>query len=191
MIETVPFDTIFSFFIGLTVAWAARVQLASEIRVEHGRHLVMVLMFQVLAFCPLGAYLYVTNPAWSWNYLFDPKTLPPWAGFVVIGAYVVVAVAGYVLGAWFIRNDRAALLPSVVASTLIVLGGYTALMAERLWWVGSYSEWVAGPQVSGMREITRDRLGWVLGGAGPLVLGVFVFLVARVYFHGRRLRAAI
>ncbi len=188
MVETVPFDVILSLAVGLSVAWTAQVHLAAAPRLVPSRPLWAVVLFQGLIFCPVGAYLIIVHPAWSWNYLFDPAHVPGWLPPVAIGAYAVAGIAGFLWGGHLVRTDRTRQLGRIVLGVLGVLGLYFGVFARQFWWVGSYAAWEAGHQ--GMQGLPFSRLGFALAGVGPIFLGVLGWILFREWRHGRRLLAA-
>ena len=139
MVETVPFDVILSLAVGLSVAWTAQVHLAAAPRLVPSRPLWAVVLFQGLIFCPVGAYLIIVHPAWSWNYLFNPAHVPGWLPPVAIGAYAVAGIAGFLWGGHLVRTDRTRQLGRIVLGVLGVLGLYLGSSP------GSSGGWAATP----------------------------------------------
>lgn len=187
MVATVPFDVILSFGIGLGVAWTARIHLAAAPRLVPSRPLWAVTIFQLVVFCPIGAYLYVVHPDWSWNYFIDPQSLPGWFGIVAIGSYAVAGVAGFLVGGHLVRTDRSRRLLRILFGVAGVLGLYFLVFLRRFWWVGTYAAYHAGQ--TGMVSFTSSRLGLALGGVGPIFVGVLAWVLFREWRHGQRLVA--
>lgn len=185
--ETVPFDVVLSFGIGLAAAWTARVQLEAAASPVANRWFVALLLFQGLLFCPLGAYLYAVHPGWSLNYLVDPAALPGWFGPVAIVAYAAFAVAGWLVGAREVRRGRAGRVLTFVAGVLAVLALMLLVFATRFWWVGPFEAFGGADRAAAMRPIVGTPLGWVLGGAGPIFVGVLAVMLWRNNAYGRRL----
>ena len=94
MIPTVPFDLIFSVFVGLVFAACARVQFANG-GSPWGRELAAVLSFEAIIVWPVALYFYLVHPAWSWMYLIDPARLPWGISVLVLLAYVATLLGGY------------------------------------------------------------------------------------------------
>ena len=94
MIPTVPFDLIFSVFVGLVFAACARVQFAGG-GSPWGRELAAVLSFEAIIVWPVALYFYLVHPAWSWMYLIDPARLPWGVSVLVLLAYVATLLGGY------------------------------------------------------------------------------------------------
>jgi len=190
VVETVPFDVILSAGIGLAVAWAGKAQVRLARSGFWNRQLLVVACFQLLVFCPLGAYLYLFHGDWSWNYFLDPGQLPQWMGFVAIGAYAVAAIAGFAVGARLVRTDRTGVLVYAIAAVCGVLGLYFLVFATRFWWVGSFAEFHGVAGHPGMRALPVSELGHVFFVVGPVFVGVLLWLLVTQRLHGLRLERA-
>ncbi len=188
VIETVPFDLIMNFGVGLATAWTAR----EEIRLSKGipwRPLLALLAFEVLVFCPLGAYLYLVHPDWSWNYFLDPRALPGWVGILAVGGYAALAAAGFAVGVLLVRRGSAHRLLQAVGVVAALLAAYFAVFFQRFLWVGRFADYQAGPAAPAMQPLFASRLGWVLLVAGECLLGALGWMLVHFERHGRRLRA--
>ena len=188
VIETVPFDLIMNFGVGLATAWAAR----EEIRLAPGipwRPLLALIAFEVLVFCPLGAYLYLVHTDWSWNYFLDPGVLPAWVGVLAIFGYAILAVVGFAVGVVLVRRGAARRLLQMTGLVAALLVAYFAVFFQRFFWVGRFADFLAGPGEPAMRPLLASRLGWVLLVAGGCLVGALVWMLLHFERHGRRLRA--
>lgn len=145
------------------MAFASRKGLAAgEVRKPLGWTVGLV----VLLFLPFAAYYVWGYADWSWMYFFDPAGLPRGWWLTVFAAYLLLASAGVLLGAWVLRTwgSRASLL--VQAATLLVLLVVSAVFWKRLWLVGTYAAYHAGAA----HPLIEDPLLWAI-----LLMGV-VFL---------------
>ena len=93
MIPTVPFDLMFSVFVGLLFAGCARTQFAAG-AAPWGRELWAVLSFEAIVLLPVGLYYYLVYPDWSWMYFVDPRRLPSGVSVLVVLAYVATILGG-------------------------------------------------------------------------------------------------
>lgn len=190
VVETVPFDVILSAGIGLAVAWAGKAQIRLARSGFWNRQLLVVLCFELLVFCPLGAYLYVFHGDWSWNYFLDPGRLPEWMGPVAIGAYAVAAIAGFAVGSRLVRTGRARALVYAIVGVSAALGLYFLVFATRFWWVGTFAEFHGVAGHPGMAALPASQLGRVFFVVGPVFVGVLLWLLVTQRLHGLRLERA-
>ncbi|MDF1565890.1 MAG: hypothetical protein P1V51_22840 [Deltaproteobacteria bacterium] len=147
-----------------------------------------VLAFHLLIFCPVGVYLYATEPAWSWNYLVDPEGPSGWLGWVGVSLYAVMGMVGTAVGGLLVRRGQRRILLGAVIATLAMQGLFFAVFFQEFWWVGSYKAFQAGPEAGGMQTFVEARLGWSLFLVGPIFVGVVGWLFLRWKRFSRRLR---
>jgi hypothetical protein len=188
VVETVPFDVILSFAVGLAVVWTARVQIAGGQALPYFG---MGFAFQALVFCPIGAWLYANHPDWSWNYLLDPSGLPAWAGVVAVGGYAGGFVVGFAVGLGLLRAGRTGTLPYLIASCGAILLGYFAVLARSFWWVGTYAQFHGGPAETGMTALPWSDLGRFLFLVGPVFVGGLAGILVWLEKQGRRRSAEV
>ena len=72
---TVPIDLALNVVVGSSVALAGHAT-ADQYKVLRSPALWTLVMFEMLVFLPIGAYLLARFPAWSVMYLFEPAALP-------------------------------------------------------------------------------------------------------------------
>ncbi len=185
---TIPFDLILAATIGLLLAWAGAEALEREGWRSYWQLCLEVMAFHLLVFCPVGVYLYATEPAWSWNYLIDPEGPSGWLGWVGVGSYAAMGLLGAVVGGLLARRGKAKILLGVTAGGFLLQGVYLIVFFKAFWWVGTYRAWQAGPEVGGMQAFPSARLGWALFLIGPIFGGVVVWLFLRWRRFSRRLR---
>jgi hypothetical protein len=184
VIPTVPFDLIFSVFVGLVFAACARVQFTGG-GSPWGRELMAVLSFEGIIVWPVALYYYWVHPAWSWMYFVDPDRLPPGVGLLVMLAYVATLLGGY-LGGWALlraRKDRA--LVGVLATVALVLVVFLIACRARLTHSGTYEEYRAGHALS----VGEGKLGWALAATSTGVAIAIVLVGFTLWEQGKRSRS--
>ncbi len=167
--------------LGLCFAVAAGSQFR-EGRSPWGRELLAVASFAAIVLWPTASYLYLVHADWSWMYWVDPATLPRGMLVLVLLAWAVAVVGGY-LGGWALirrKGDRAGLIAlgggAAVALLAVLLG------RARIFRYGSYAAFHHG-QAAPLSEV---KLAWTLP---PIVVGVGVAAAAvcwNLYSQGRR-----
>ncbi len=188
MIETIPFDLMLAATLGLALAYVAFDALAREGLGVSLQLCAEVLLFHLLVFCPVGAYLYATEPAWSWNYLVDPGGPSGWLGWVGVGAYALVGTLGACAGALLARHGGRRVLLGLIGAGLLAQALFFAFFARSFWWVGTFDAWRAGPGAGGLTPIVQARLAWALGAIVPVFAGVYLWLLLRWRRFARRVR---
>ena len=88
----VLFDVAFSFVAAGTMGWRAK-----------GSRPDLPLVFTGCGLAPVGLIFLERYPAWDWQYLVDPATVPDTAPAVFVGAIGVAAVAGHKVGSRSIK----------------------------------------------------------------------------------------
>jgi len=161
VIETVPFDIIFSFIIGGGLALLFEKELKSARSGFFNPYFVSGLIFEGLFYLPLGIFLYYFYPAWSWMYFFNPSSLSllklALLGMIMTSGYVL----SYVLGFQIIRvlNQRGSQRASkiILGTALGILGIFCLFTLNRLFYVGDYQVWREGLAVL----FFQHRLFWI------------------------------
>jgi hypothetical protein len=183
VIPTVPFDLVFSVFIGLVFAACARVQFANA-GTPWGRELMAVLSFEVIIIWPVALYFYIVHPAWSWMYFVDPERLPMGVSLLVMLAYVATLLGGYLAGWALVRARKDKILFGLLA--LLGVGQVIFLIAcrGRLSHSGTFAEYHAG-HASSVGEV---KLGWALAACTTGVAIAIVLVGFTLWEQGKRSR---
>lgn len=184
MIPTVPFDLVFSVFVGALFAASARTQFSSG-TAPWGRELWAVLSFEAIVLLPVGLYYYLVYPDWSWMYFVDPKKLPSGVSVLVVLAYVATLLGGY-LGGWaLLRARREKILLGALAGLALAIVIFLIVCRGRLMSSGSYADYHAGRALS----VGEGKLGWALGITTVGVAAAIVLVGLTLYEQGKRSRS--
>jgi len=184
VIPTVPFDLIFSVFVGLVFAACARVQFANGAS-PWGRELAAVLSFEAIIVWPVALYFYVVHPAWSWMYFVDPARLPSGVALLVLLAYVATLLGGY-LGGWaLVRARREKGLYGLLGAIALGLMVFLAVMRGRVSHTGTYEEYHAGHALA----LGEGKLGWALAATSTGVAIAIVLVGFTLWEQGKRSRS--
>jgi len=162
-----------SFVLGLAFALTAGPALKREAGIMN-RYFWRAVLYQLLVMVPIGIYLVVRWPDWSWMYIIDPSAHPNqmWAGLccATVG-YMSALLAGYISGYLCIRINEES-----VAKLLMALGIIGLVLATFLpylprpgiLWLGTTSEFRAG----GAKLAVSDP-AWVIS---FVIIGVYFFV---------------
>jgi hypothetical protein len=161
----VLFDVGFSFVAAGTMAWRAK-----------GTRPDLPLVFTGCGLAPVGLIFLERYPAWDWQYLVDPATVPDIAPALFVGAIGVAAVAGHKVGSRSVK-------PIAVAAGL--LGLFCLVLIKQMLFVGTYAEFHAGGGIHIPMEFIVFAVPWLTLGGG--VLGACLWAAERT---GRDLRRA-
>lgn len=184
MIPTVPFDLIFSVFVGLVFAACARVQFANGAS-PWGRELAAVLSFEAIIVWPVALYFYLVHPAWSWMYFVDPARLPGIVVVLVLLAYVVALLGGY-LGGWaLVRARKEKVLFAALAGLGVALVVFLIVCRGRVAHSGTYDEYHAGHALA----LGEGKLGWALAATATGVAIAVVLVGFTLWEQGKRSRS--
>ncbi|MDB4970522.1 MAG: hypothetical protein JWN44_6211 [Myxococcales bacterium] len=184
MIPTVPFDLIFSVFVGLVFAACARVQFANG-GSPWGRELAAVLSFEAIIVWPVALYFFLVHPAWSWMYLIDPARLP-WgvSGLVLLG-YAATLLAGYLAGWAMVRAHKEKILYAALAALGLALITFLVACRGRIAHAGTFDEYHAGHALN----LGEGKLGWALAATSTGVAIAIVLVGFTLWEQGKRSRS--
>jgi len=162
VIETVPFDIIFSFILGAFLAYWFKNELRIGARVWFHPYFAAGVVFQGFFYIPLGIYLYYFYPAWSWMYFFDPFSVDGLSlallGIIALSCYLLFFILGFQLGQFLIKRNQPKALIKILIIALIILSIFSLLTIHRLLWVGDYQAWHNGIA----NFILNEALGWMI-----------------------------
>jgi hypothetical protein len=184
VIPTVPFDLVFSAFIGLVFAACARVQFAGGSS-PWGRELMAVLSFEGIIIWPVALYFYVVHPAWSWMYFVDPDRLPLGVSLLVLLAYVTTLLGGYLAGWALVRAHKDKILFAALAALGLFQVIFLVACRARLWHAGTFAEYHSGHAL-GVGEV---KLGWALAATTTGVAIAVALVGFTLWEEGKRSRS--
>jgi hypothetical protein len=145
VIETVPFDIIFSFIIGMGIVLVCSNEVKNAEKPVLNRYFTGTLLFQTLFYIPIGIYLYYFHTAWSWMYFLNPSQHSPASmkllGLIAILCYMLALIIGFQWGQFLVRRDKGRLALRILVIALVVLGIFSLLTLHRLFYIGDYSSW--------------------------------------------------
>jgi hypothetical protein len=125
----------------------------------------LVATFVGVVLVPVGLYLYLAHPAWTWMYLIDPAKVPSLALVPVLVVLGGVLIAAWYVGARLLAADKQLLLIYAVVLTLGLLVSMAVALRDRVFHYGTYEDY--------KRSIALDlmdvKLGYVLV---ALLLGI-------------------
>jgi hypothetical protein len=173
VIPTVPQDVFISLSTGQLFALTAAHDIRSGDAARDRRAFLRAAGFAAFVWWPIGVYLMVAYPAWSWMYAVDPVA-HPWLGYVATLAYPAAGLGGYALGRALVRARREAWLAFGIVAANVGLGALVIVPWRRFARVGTYAEWTAGggvPLLADARWL-RDMavIGVVFGAAAAAVV---------------------
>jgi hypothetical protein len=184
VIPTVPFDLIFSVFVGLVFAACARVQFANG-GSPWGRELAAVLSFEAIIVWPVALYFYLVHPAWSWMYLIEPARLPWGVSVLVLLAYVATLLAGYLAGWALLRAHKDKIVFAGLAAMALGLIVFLIVCRGRISHAGTYEEFHSGHALA----LGEGKLGWALAATATGVAIAVVLVGFTLWEQGKRSRS--
>ena len=146
----VVFDIGFAFVASGVLGWRAR-----------GQRPALSLTYAGLGVLAPGLAFLTVYPAWDWQYLVDPATLPSGVGAVFAVSVLGAALAGHRVGA---RHPR------VLVGSTILFGIYSLLSIPRMLRVGTFEQWTAGEAPWVGMEFVLFALPWMV--MSGVVLGI-------------------
>jgi len=177
-----------SFTIGLLIPYAGRDALSRTEGKVAFQLMLEVVAFQALVFCPVGLYLYATEPAWSWNYFMDPAGSSHWLGWVGIAAYLLLGLIAASVGVLLARRGHFRPLAGLLALGLLAQLVFFLVYFSRFFWVGSFEAFQSYPEATGLVAFPKARLGLALSVIAPTFLVILAWMTLRWRRFGRRLR---
>jgi hypothetical protein len=162
-----------TFVLGVLFARAHRDSLSRQEHPLQASGAWLVLAFGVLFWGPLAGYVILSHLPWAVSYWFDAASLPQSLSPLIVLAYAVTPLLGFVVAAKPLmanRNDRALwLLVASLGCTVLTL----ASGLPRLVVVGTYRQYQQG---FGLEQLAGSPLGltlvWSVFLAGAVVTGV-------------------
>ena len=99
-------------------------------------------IFQIFIFFPIGLYLFLTWPDWSWMYWVNNITTPGWVKVLALSGYIVSFLIGYIASAYFIKQDRQSVAYVLVAIGVIGILVISVVGFKSLIHLGTHEEFV-------------------------------------------------
>ncbi len=99
-------------------------------------------LFQLLIFFPIGLYLFLIWPDWSWMYWVNNSTTPTGIKVLALSGYIISFLIGYIGSAYAIKAGKdivAYILAIIGAAGIIIISiiGYKSLIH-----IGTYEEFL-------------------------------------------------
>ena len=183
MIATVPFDLIFSVFIGLVFSACARQQFSGG-AAPWGRELMAVLSFEAIILWPVALYYYLVYPDWSWMYFVDPHKLPWGVSLLVMLGYVATLLGGYLAGWAILRARKPRVLYGALGGVALFLLVFALVGRGRLANNGTFDEYHAGHAPG----VTEGKLIWALAVTALGVAAAIALVGFTLREQGKRFR---
>ena len=144
------------------IVCASRIKAAKS--VVHNQGFMVVVLFELFFFLPLGAFLYFFYPDWSLMYFYDPASLSVrakvWLGIGALSGYMAAAVAGFMLSATLVRRDQDKTAILVMAGLAAAVGIFCAFTVRQIVQVGTFADWNALPRTT--TALHLHRIGYVI-----------------------------
>lgn len=157
--------------LGLGCGWVAReeIRLASRSSVASSAFGVL-LLGQVLLMIPVGLYLYLFYPDWSWLYLLRASAVPSAVVVFVMVGYPVSAAAGYFGAVALCRASRETLVVGLMGALGLIALLTLGLAWRRVGLVGTFDQY---HRLFGLTPLHGSGLGAFLLLAVPAVGGAW------------------
>jgi len=168
VIETIPLDFLISFIVGHLFVLTAEEGIKSS-EWFFDRYLARAVLFQVVVFIPIGLYLYLNWPAWSWMYFIDPHRHPAWIGpLMATEGYLFALLAGYLVAHNFVLTDNKGAAYLTLIMAVVALLTLIFVPIKNLAHVGTYQEFVEGRAPLAIRNLHFS--------ISMVVVGIYFFI---------------
>lgn len=139
---TIPGFLVINMFVGVSIAYAARIQIRTLQRpLFFSRYFSALMMLELMILLPIGAYFYAFYPDWSWMYLVDTTEANAAIGVMTIISYPIAALMGYMVGYYSARGNSDWVAVLFAVFVLIGLLGMIIVAKDKLLWVGTYTQY--------------------------------------------------
>jgi len=174
---TVPFDILLSFVFGALIALACGPQVKEVRSALLNPCFLGAILFELFFFIPFGTYLYYFYTDWSWMYFFNPAQLLPRTvqilGLAAMAGYLGSLIIGYQLAQYLVRHDLEKTGRVILGLALLVLAIFSLLTLDRLFYIGSYDDFVAGQAT----WLMQHRVGYLNTLVGIVMAGSLFFMI--------------
>lgn len=143
MVKTVPHDVLLSYVIGHIFAIASAKSCIEAGSVKENICFKRALVFQLLVFVPIGIFLLIVLPSWSFFYLVNPEGALVILPILGIICYVAAMIIGYRHGAFLARKGDLKSSLLVIGVVLIVASVLFIIFVRRFLFIGTYEEFHA------------------------------------------------
>ena len=164
--------------LGLGFAWVERTEIRLVSRSAlRSASFGALLIGQLFLAVPLGVYLYLFYPDWSWLYLVRASSVPSAVVLFVMVGYPVAAAGGYFGAVALCRANREPFVPALLGGLGLVLLASLALAWRRVGHVGTYDQY---DRLFGLSALHSSALGLFLLLALPAVGGALGWALVRL-----------
>lgn len=149
-----------------------------------------LIVYQLVVFVPVGAYLMWRFPDWSVMYLLDVQDLP-FSGQSLVAAYPVVGFGGFVAARRLLHKGRTLSAWGLSGTAVLLAAGLLLFGRQELSVVGSTARFKMAP--TALQPIAESSLALLLMAAGVgIMLGWFgtlsrLRLLGAASVHKRRI----
>ncbi len=172
MVKTVFLDQFISLMWGSILALTAYPSIKRE--GIFTKYFWRAFLFQLLIFFPIGLYLFLTWPDWSWMYWVNNFTTPLWVKILALSGYIISFLIGYLLSAYAIKKDTmwvAYLLAGIGAAGIVII---SVAGIKSLIYVGTREEFIKEVAIPAWRDpkftISMILIGLYFGIPGAILI---------------------
>jgi hypothetical protein len=177
----IPFDIVFGFAAGATLALAARRPIVRMHDPMRSRYFAVAALFGGAALTPSGLTFYAVAPDWSLMYLANPAHLPK---LLMVPLLVLLStaspVAGFLTSHRLMRLERPVFLTAMLATVGAMLLGILAIGGPRILVVAYYDAFHLGRETI---PLFKSRLAIALPLASTAILALLMVSVVHVRRH--------
>ena len=141
------------------------------------------MLFVCCVLVPVTVYFYVFHGDWFLLYLVDSSLIPSAIALLGFIAQALIGIAGFSVGASFLRTQRET-SAAVLAGLAVFVGGLIpALLHDRLSVVGTFAQF---DRSFGLVDFSQSSLFFGVFGMNAIAVLGLVFLLGRVWLGERR-----
>lgn len=172
-----PFAIPVGLLLGMTLAWAARAELArSEVALILARPFLVAVAFGAIVFAPVVGYFAALHGDWSYLYLVPWNRVPSAVDLFLVLVAAAALPLGFAIAAPWAIAKRGTRVLKVTAGALAVLVAACAVLARRLAVSASFAQFHGG-------------FGGVSTSGSPLGRGVLLSWIALALAYAWSLHA--
>lgn len=155
-----------------------------EMSVFRTRHFQISFAYLVIFAIGVALVCYIIEPDWMWMYFLDYRKIPTAVVVYAFCFYPLLFCLGY-LAAPELEKIRPRLANRVYQGINVVIVVVIIAFIHRLWHVGTFEQYAAGPSNEAPDLITLKpfrmlAVGWVLAAATPIVGGSLIWLYRKI-----------
>jgi len=156
---------------------------------------VLVAIFAGVVLTPVGLYLYLAHPAWTWMYLVNPDDVPALAVVPLVVMHAALLFAGWYLAARLLRAGKVRALGITAGVVTVAALVLAIVLRDRLLAYGDFIDWertlreACGAGRPCTLNLMEVKLGYVLV---ALALGVGAsagYVAVELFRDSRRVRS--